>query len=104
MIDKAALVQAVSRELVDRGKLIEAGWAVLRASAIPAHAPDIQIREMHMAFFCGAQHLWGSVISILTEDREPTDEDMRRMQLIHDELQQFAAEMELRMACPKGQA
>ena len=104
MIDKVALVQAVSRKLVDDGRLIEAGWAVVRAHAIPPNAPDIQINEMRMAFYAGAQHLWASVNSILSEDREPTDEDMRRMQLIHDELQQFAAELELRIARPEGKA
>jgi hypothetical protein len=78
------------RELVDKGKLIEAGWVGLRLAAIPDGAPKIQLEEMRNAFFAGAQHLFGSIMGILDDDREPTEADMKRMSLIADELETFA--------------
>lgn len=83
------LVDELTRRLIDQGKIIAAGFASLRFQAIPADAPEIQIREMEKAFFAGAQHLWGSIVSVLQEDEEPTEDDLRRMGLINAELEEF---------------
>ena len=99
-MDKRKLVDAVSRELLDRGLLIEAGWVGLRKFVIPADAPQVQLDEMRMAFFAGAQHLFGSIMSILEEDREPTEADARRMDQIHKELEAFAAELTKKIEKP----
>ena len=90
MADRAYL-ERLSRELTDKGKLIEAGWVGLRLAAIPDDAPAVQLDEMRKAFFAGAQHLFSSIMTILDEDREPTDADLRRMGLISDELEAFGA-------------
>jgi hypothetical protein len=87
-------LERLSRDLTDQGKLIEAGWVSLRLAAIPEDAGPTQLSEMRMAFFAGAQHLFGSIMTILDEDREPTAADLRRMDLINDELQIFIAEFE----------
>jgi hypothetical protein len=50
-----------------------------------------------MAFFAGAQHLWGSINSFLEAGEEPTDKDMQRMSHIEKELSQFIAAIKLRM-------
>jgi hypothetical protein len=42
-------------------------------------------------------------MSVMDSDREPTANDMRRMDQIHTELQKFAKEMELRVKT-KGHA
>ena len=90
MADRAFL-ERLSRELADQGKLIEAGWVSLRLTAIAHDAPAIQLQEMRMAFFAGAQHLLGSIMSILDPGDEPTDADLRRMDLINKELRGFIA-------------
>ena len=82
-------LRRLERELVDKGKLIEAGWVSLRIAAIPTDAGKTQLEEMRMAFFAGAQHLFGSIMTILDEDREPTSADLRRMDLINAELEIF---------------
>jgi hypothetical protein len=87
------LLIGVSRKLADEGRLIEAGWVSLQASAIPADAPPVQLKEMRMAFMAGAQHLFHSIVGILDADEEPTDADMRRMDLINAELTAFYEEM-----------
>lgn len=93
MADRAHL-QRLTKELADKGKLIEAGWVALRLAAIPDRAPEIQLREMRMAYMAGAQHLFSCMMSIMDEDREPTDADMNRMDLIHKELEAFRSELE----------
>ena len=90
---KAAL-DKVARDLTDQGRLIEAGWITLRALILPRTAPAVQIDEMRKAFFAGAQHLFASIVSILEPDADVTEADLRRMSLIHEELERFRAELE----------
>jgi len=59
-----SVVDEVTKKLVDEGKIIEAGWVSLKIMSIPDDAPQVQLDEMRMAFFAGAQHLFGSMISI----------------------------------------
>jgi hypothetical protein len=87
------LLEDLSRELVDKGLLIEAGWVAFRASVISESAPEGQLREMRLAFFAGAQHLFGSVMTILDQDAEPTEDDLKRMESINTELNNFLAVM-----------
>jgi hypothetical protein len=84
---------ALTKQLSDEGRLIEAGWVGLRAAAVPPSAPPVQIREMRLAFMAGAQHLFASLNAIIDEGREPTDDDLRRFNLIADELNAFTEEM-----------
>jgi len=88
MADRAFL-ERLSRELVDKGKLIESGFVALRVQSIPLDAPAVQIEEMRTAFFAGAQHLFGSIMSILEPGDEPTTRDLDRMSLIDAELKEF---------------
>ena len=82
----------LEKRLIDGGKLIEAGWISLRIAAISPKAGPDQLDEMRMAFFAGAQHLFGSIMQALDEDAEPTDDDLRRMDQINAELQIFIRE------------
>ena len=82
-------LRRLSRDLMDKGKLIEAGWVGLRIALKLEDAPKVQLEEMRKAFFAGAQHLFSSIMTILDSDREPTADDMRRMSLISDELEEF---------------
>ncbi len=84
------------KKLIDEGKLIEAGFQGLLLAVIPENASQIQIEEMRIAFFSGAQHLFGAIMSSLDEDEEPTEEDMQRMANISEELDRFANYLELR--------
>jgi hypothetical protein len=87
-MDKAMLDE-LSRKLTDQGKLIEAGWIVCRIAWVPRDAPEVQVTEMRRAYMAGAHHLFASIMSIMEADREPTAADMRRMELIHEELEAF---------------
>lgn len=87
----------LSPRLIDEGKLLEAGWASLRAAAIDPNAPDIQLSEMRLAFFAGAAHVYSSIMAMLEPGEEPTDKDLARMQQIAAELEAFGKVFEARV-------
>jgi hypothetical protein len=89
-------LQKLSRTLVAEGKLIEAGWVLLRIAVLPDDAPQVQIDNMRFAFFAGSQHLWSSINAVLDGGSEPTAADLERMNLINDELNRFAKSMKAR--------
>jgi len=102
MADRAFL-ERLTRQLADEGKLIEAGWVAMRLHVIPLDAPAGQIDEMRLAYMAGAQHLYSSMMSMFDPGIEETPADLRRMELIHNELQAFAAELAQRVPV-KGRA
>lgn len=87
------LLDEITRKLTDDGKLIEVGWEAMRLLCLPLDASPTQISEMRKAFFMGAQHLYASIMAVMDADREPTLDDMRRMELIHNELEAFRMEV-----------
>lgn len=103
MADRAHL-ERLTKELTDSGKLIEVGWVGLRLACDLVDAPADQLREMRMAFFAGAQHLFGSIMTVLDPGEEPTDADLQRMDLIDTELKAFIRDFELRHTPTKGTA
>jgi hypothetical protein len=103
MADRQFL-ETLSRKLADDGKLIEAGWVSMRIHAIPLNAPAVQLDNMRLAFMGGAQHLFASIMTILDPGIEETAADLRRMDLIHQELESFRKELELMVARTKGSA
>lgn len=95
-------VIALTKELTDQGRLIEAGFVGLRAMAISPTASAAQVADMRMAFMAGAAHLFASIVSVLEPGEEPTEADMARMDKIHDELERFNEELKL-LAAGKGE-
>jgi hypothetical protein len=96
--------ELLAKELSNRGCLIEAGWIIFKGMTIPPGASEIQIREMRLAFMAGAQHLFASIMGVLDPGEEPTDADLKRFDLIHQELETFRKELELRYEPTKGRA
>lgn len=82
-------IKVVTQGFIDKGLLIEAGWVSLRMMAVAPNASQLQIDEMRMAFFAGAHHLFASIMTALEPDAEPTEADLRRMDLIHNELEEY---------------
>ena len=85
---KAVDVDAVTKYLADSGNLIESGWIGMRMTIL-RDAPEIQVNEMRKAFFSGAQHLFACIMSVMEDGTEPTENDLRRMEMIHVELEAF---------------
>lgn len=82
-------IEALEKDLVDKGLLIEAGFYGLRMMSIAKDAPQQQVDAMREAFFAGAHHLYRTIIRVMDPGDEPTDDDMRRFALIHEELERF---------------
>jgi len=84
----------VTIKLADEGRLIEAGWQALRAMAIKPNATEVQLKEMRFAFFAGAQHLFGSLSTIVGKRDTPTAADLHRLEQITKELEGFIRNFE----------
>jgi len=84
-----AVIDKILAEWADKGKIIEGGWMAYVATSGLESAPELQRKEMRKAYLLGAQHLYASIMGIMDPGTEPTDKDMRRMSLIHDELEAF---------------
>lgn len=88
-------VEKVTQELMDQGRIIEAGFRAMISFAYLDADPPMQKDqedELRAAFFAGAQHLWGSIMCSLDPGEEPTEDDERRFALIQSELDTFIAD------------
>ena len=93
-------VDELCKMLVDQGKLLEAGWKSYELTVLSPDAPTLQRHECRIAFFAGAQHLFGSIMGMLEPDAEPTEADLRRMSGINDELNRFIEDFKLQHLTP----
>lgn len=95
MNSKKTITDELTKKLMDEGRIIEAGWQAMRAVVLPSTVSDMQVSEMRKAFFAGAQHLFASIMLSMdpSENDEPTATDLRRMDLIHEELVGFEQEL-----------
>jgi hypothetical protein len=94
----------LTKELANKGNLIEGGFAAFASFVIQKDAPDIQLSEMRLAFMAGAEHVWSSMMSILDPGEEPTDADLSRMDLIQRELDEWRGKLSERINPAKGNA
>lgn len=97
-------IDDMTKAAVDSGKIVEAGWLGLRSMIFPDGAPEDQIREMRMAFFAGAQHLYASIMRLLEPGDDPTTADLGRLQLIDAELRAFIEDFQIRHVKTDGSA
>lgn len=98
------IAEKLCKDLADRGLIVEAGWKGYELTCMHPAAPAIQRAECRMAFFAGAQHLFGSIMTILDPEAEPTDNDLKRMSAIAAELERYIQEFKLKHATTKGSA
>lgn len=102
LIEEAA--SHLTKELTERGKLIEAGFAAFAHFVIPKDAPPVQLREMQLAFMAGAEHLFSSMMNILDPGEEPTAADLQRLDLISKELDEWRGRLFERLQLTQGRA
>jgi hypothetical protein len=93
MNEYADQLSVVAKRLADEGKLIEAGWLGYRMMVIPPEASVIQVEECRRAFMAGNAHLFFSILTVLDPDAEPTEADLQKMELIHQELTSYQEEL-----------
>lgn len=88
------IAEALLRELSDRGQIVEGGWRAYELLSGLTDASEVQRTECRKAWFLGAQHLFASVLGMLSPDAEPTELDLERMDKLDAELRQFLATLE----------
>jgi len=88
------LAEAITGRAVDEGQIIALGFAAYISNIYPnwRTMPVDQRDQLRATFYAGAQHVWGSVFSFLDPGEEPTERDMRLMDLINHELEAFIVE------------
>ena len=94
--ETCALAERLTKEMADQGRLIEAGWVGLKVLTLNKETPQSVEDELHMAFMAGAQHLFSSIMTILSPGEEITDKDLKVMDLISQELDAYSAELQRR--------
>ncbi len=87
-----AVQERLARQLIEQGSLIEAGWVSMRQLTLPQDTPKDQLEQMRETFFAGAQHVFGSMMTMLEAGDDPTSADLRRMKNIAFELEEFIKE------------
>jgi hypothetical protein len=102
-MDKNELVREVTKKLIEEGKLIEAGFAIMKIMTLSnVDVSPGQIRDMRVALFAGAHHVFNSIMSTLDEGAEPSEADMKRIDLIDKELDKFIKEFKRTHLTGKG--
>lgn len=89
MTSPSTQVKTMVADLQARGQFLEAGFATLRAMAIPANASEDQIKSMRMAFFHGASYVFDGLMLSVDAGVEPTEADLFRVAALQKEIQQF---------------
>lgn len=98
------VMERLARELMDEGMIVEGGWQMFRLIALKPDTPTPELDRCKEAFFSGAQHLFGSMMSALDPGVEETPADLRRMDQIHAELERFAETLRLKYGRSMGSA
>jgi len=103
LISKVAV--EVTKHLTDSGKLVEAGFAAyVHLTGADKTMSTAALAELQMAFMAGADHLFSSIMSIMDPGEEPTDADLRRMDMIHAELERWRGSIAERIQPSQGHA
>src|SRR6516162_530034 len=97
-------VVEITKELTDKGKLIQAGFTLYTHYVIPKDASSTQVAECLFAYMAGAEHLFDSIMNIMEPGEEPTEADMRRMDLIHNKIEEWRAKLWERTQPTQGRA
>ncbi|MBA4797053.1 MAG: hypothetical protein H2043_06595 [Rhizobiales bacterium] len=90
------------QKMNEQGRLIEAGWLGMRIAAVPMDASVTQVDEMRSAFFAGAQHLFTSIMLMMTEGDEV--QDLSTLEKIQQELDEFIQVYQLTHLKSEGSA
>lgn len=97
-----ALAAEVCKQLADAGKLVEGGWESYKIVVLAPDLSAVEYDRHRTSYFAGAQHLFASIMSVMDDNDEPSDADMKKMSLISKELEDSARDLELLVTPAKG--
>lgn len=76
---------------------LQSMWLEYQKSSIPRTAPAMQIVQMRRAFYAGAASFLTLTMVMLSDTKDPNDvmpEDLKLMDTLHAEIEQFTKDME----------
>ncbi len=76
-------------DLANKGMLIEGGFAAYIKVNGLIDAPIADLARLQDVYMHGAEHLWSSIMAILDPGSEETPADIRRMDLIQQEIDKW---------------
>lgn len=74
-------------------KLVGDAWRDYASKVIPPNAPEVQRTESRRAFYAGARSLFEGMIGMLDPGLDETESDLKKMDDIKAELDQFLADI-----------
>lgn len=77
-------------------KRLATEWENYQSVCVPKDAGDNQREGTRIAFYSGAAALFALMMNMLDSDKEPTDADLRRIDEVHRELEEFREELRRR--------
>ena len=69
---------------------VEKAWESYAKVVYPPNISAVQRKECRRAFFAGAHGLFHTITGFLEPGAEPTENDLKRMDLVAEELEDFA--------------
>jgi hypothetical protein len=77
-------------------KRLLAEWNDYRTICVPLNAHATQVEETRRAFYGGAQTLMALVCNAMSDDHEPTPEDIQVMEELDAELKEYLADIKMK--------
>lgn len=74
-------------------KLIAEAWRDFEIQVIPLNAPEIQRTECRRAFYAGAIAMFGGIVNMLEPGQEATEADLKKMDAIQAEINQYSGDL-----------
>lgn len=98
-----AIEAAKAKNNSDPDHAFEGGWRMLRAMVIAPDASAVQLHDMRIAYFTGAQHAFACMLHLFSnmEDQAAMESGLNKLGA---ELDAFNQEMKLRRTQAKGSA
>lgn len=79
-------------------KLIADAWRDFEIQVVPLNASDVQRVETRRAFYQGANAMFTGIVGMLEPGKDPTEKDLRKMDEIQAEIDQFMGDLRERRA------
>lgn len=73
--------------------LIADAWRDFEIQIVPLDASEVQRTECRRAFYAGAISMWSSLLSMLDPGVDPTENDMKAMDGVKAEIDQYAEDL-----------
>jgi hypothetical protein len=87
------VIQQVTQQMADKGTAVEDGYKAFRNHFLPPELDNDAVELYRKIWFLSADFTYDLINGLMTDDREPTEDDLRRMTMIYNELVAFRKEV-----------